>query len=420
MLPSLLVAQFSVQSKLSFDFGKDAAIDSVDNVVVFQKIDSTARLQYIHTDSAIFEWHYHTPISDSLILSSVTNDTITILDSLVQGAYELRIDTSLSLFYSVVDFYEYQPVLDSVWFNDQGDSCNTIALFATVKRDSIGVYDKRNDSTHLLQVPTTLYQWKDTVIPSADRVDAPYEDIAYECTPYSDDFFPDNGLTVSYTSPDTLSTELYTAIAVTLGVIDPSIPEDAPDYKSNVIESSTEDKGSAPLSVTYTVDPKGADEFKSWWIWPSKDDQPNSPTYRYQNQITHTFRTYEESGYSVKVAVGNDFCVDTAITTVDVYESALQVPNILILGFNTLEGGKFKVAYTSIDPSTFKAAVYDRWGRLMYKWEDPNGGWDGRSPLGGAYVAPGPYYYIIRAEGTDGRKYEKKGALNVIREKGIR
>jgi hypothetical protein len=78
------------------------------------------------------------------------------------------------------------------------------------------------------------------------------------------------------------------------------------------------------------------------------------------------------------------------------------------------------VAYLSIDPSSFKAAVYDRNGRLMYKWEDPTGGWDGRSPVTGAYVSPGAYYYSIQARGTDGIKYELMGDVNVIREKGIK
>lgn len=413
-----MMAQFSAHSSLSYDYGQDNAISGVENIVVFQTIDSTASIQYTHADSAIFEWVYHT-ISDSVVVRSGINDTITVLDSLKAGGYELFIDSVSAYFYYVVDFAEHQPALDSVWVDDSGDSCHTLRLYATLERDEIPVFDLQKDSTYLLKHPTTLYQWTDTVMSSSDELEAPYEDIAYECSPYSDNFFSENDLTVLYTKPDTLMTDLYYAKAVKLGVIDASIPEEDPDVRSNALKSSSADEGSAPLSVTYSVDPQGGDYAVSWWIWATADDQPNSPLYS-QDKITHTFRAYEESGYTVRAEVENDFCVDSGMATVMVYESDLQAPNILVLGFSANEGGQFKVAYQSIDPSTFKAFVYDRWGRLMHKWEDPTAGWDGRSPMGGAFVSPGPYYYIIRAEGTDGREFELKGDLSVIREKGIK
>ena len=39
------------------------------------------------------------------------------------------------------------------------------------------------------------------------------------------------------------------------------------------------------------------------------------------------------------------------------------------------------------------------------------------SKKGGKYVAPGVYFYVIEAEGSDGKKYKKKGDINILRPK---
>ncbi len=415
LLPLSLVAQFSVSTDLSYDYGKDNKISGVDAVVVLQKVDSSAEISYQFTDSTLAEWHYHTAASDSLIVT--LNDTVAVLDSLQQGLYELKLDATTSYYYYIVDFSEYQPVVDSVWVDDSGDSCNYVRLYASLLRDTIPVYDKENDTTHLHLTATTTYVWsnENDDEKSPLKQDAPLEDITYTCIPFTDDFFSGNNLKVKYTEPDTAYAEPYTAIAVAMSAIDASIPDE--DGLSNELVSSSTTSGSAPLDVTYTVTPEGAYNYVDWWIWEKGSEQPNSALYSAE-KITHSFTRYAEEGYTVRVVVGNDMCSATDSTEVKVTESKLEVPNILVLGFGA--EGQFKVGYQSIDPETFKAAVYDRKGRLMHKWNDPSQGWDGRSPLTGAYVSPGAYYYSIQAEGTDGEKYRLVGDLNVIREKGIR
>lgn len=419
LLPGIMMAQFSVESDLSYDYGNDNRIAGIEDVVVLEKIDETAHLKYSFSDSTKSEWHYHTASADSLIGSSVLCDTVNVLDSLQQGCYELRIPDSVSYFYYIVDFSEYQPVIDSVWVNDSGDSCNCLDVYATLDRPEISVYDKLNDSTHILEEPSTIFTWSDEgekqENESPMNFDAPLEDVAYFCLPYSDDFFDDNDLVVKYSNPDSVSADLYTAIAVKISSLEASIPDE--DEYTNVLTSSSTTEGSAPLDVTYVLSYEGAAEYVSWWIWDLEDEQPSSPTYRYQETVTHSFVKYTEDGYRVKVVVGNDFCQAEDSADVTVTESKLEIPNILVLGFGA--EGKFKVAYQSLDPSSFKAAIYNRQGRLIYQWNDPDGGWDGRSPVTGAYVSPGAYYYSIRARGTDGQKYKEVGDVSVIREKGM-
>ena len=49
----------------------------------------------------------------------------------------------------------------------------------------------------------------------------------------------------------------------------------------------------------------------------------------------------------------------------------------------------------------------------LYEWTDLSGGWDGRS--NGHDVPDGAYYLNIQARGADGRKYNIKKVINLLR-----
>jgi len=75
------------------------------------------------------------------------------------------------------------------------------------------------------------------------------------------------------------------------------------------------------------------------------------------------------------------------------------------------QNDEFRVAYKSI--ITFQAWVYNRWGRKVFSWSDPQKGWDGN--INGKKATTGPYFYVIKATGSDGVKYLKKGDINLLR-----
>lgn len=58
--------------------------------------------------------------------------------------------------------------------------------------------------------------------------------------------------------------------------------------------------------------------------------------------------------------------------------------------------------------------IYNRWGLKMTDWTDIDYKWDGKTSKG-LDASDGTYYYIINAEGADGKKYEEKGFLTLIR-----
>ena len=71
---------------------------------------------------------------------------------------------------------------------------------------------------------------------------------------------------------------------------------------------------------------------------------------------------------------------------------------------------EWKISYRSI--ISFKCWIFNRYGVEMCHFEDPEAGWDGR--YGGKLVKPGVYYYVIEAEGADGKKYKLSGDINIL------
>ena len=93
-------------------------------------------------------------------------------------------------------------------------------------------------------------------------------------------------------------------------------------------------------------------------------------------------------------------------------ESQLEFPNAFTPngdGINDIF--KAKEGYKSI--VSFEAAVFSRWGKKLYEWRDLDGGWDGRS--GGHDVPDGAYYLVVKARGADGRNYNIKKVINILR-----
>ena len=96
---------------------------------------------------------------------------------------------------------------------------------------------------------------------------------------------------------------------------------------------------------------------------------------------------------------------------VSVSESKLEMPNAFSPngdGINDVY--KAKDGWQSI--VSFKAAIFTRWGKKLYEWNDPDGGWDGK--VNGHVVPDGAYYCVVQAKGTDGKNYSIKKTVSVL------
>lgn len=192
----------------------------------------------------------------------------------------------------------------------------------------------------------------------------------------------------------------------------------------DIVGEVNEPMGQAPLEVYFHNNSENADSYQ-WLLYKDTSDMVAIGADLVDSLIGEQIRTvaeftytYEHSGrYKVQLiatnSVGNHCSDTTEVMYVNVVESLVDVPNV----FTPNGDGKndiFKAKVLSVE--NFHGVILNRWGRKVYEWSDPTGGWDGR--INGKYANPGTYYYIITARGLEKNnppRYVKKGALMLIR-----
>lgn len=112
------------------------------------------------------------------------------------------------------------------------------------------------------------------------------------------------------------------------------------------------------------------------------------------------------------VTVSNGACSDTASAFVEILdeESSLFIPNVFTPngdGTNEI----FTVGATGVN--NFQGMIFNRWGELLYTWNDVAGGWDGYYK--GQVVSEGTYVYTITCFTECGKELVKRGAVTVVR-----
>jgi gliding motility-associated-like protein len=159
--------------------------------------------------------------------------------------------------------------------------------------------------------------------------------------------------------------------------------------------------GEMPLLVTFTNNSVGANHYS--WNLDDGTSALKDPTYLYNKIGKYN---------ACLIADNNGNCADTICKVIDVYSnSVFIIPNVFTPN-NDGVNDVFTISGKGIE--NLHAEIYNRWGQKEYEWNTTNGGWDGRSAAGLA-AASGTYYYIIKANGFDGKKYFEKGSLTLIR-----
>lgn len=167
--------------------------------------------------------------------------------------------------------------------------------------------------------------------------------------------------------------------------------------------------GSAPANISFLAYTTEGVMHYEWQM--SRDQNFENPDYRfYQKDLDYTF--LEEGTFYLRF-IGSNYdgtCETFGETyTVSIGASALECPN----AFSPNDDGVndiWKVSYRSL--IDFHCEIFNRNGQLIYSFDDPSDGWDGK--WHGKTVKPGVYYYVIIATGADGQKYKKSGDINII------
>ena len=125
---------------------------------------------------------------------------------------------------------------------------------------------------------------------------------------------------------------------------------------------------------------------------------------------------YTDPGiYTVVMTATANGCNDSD-TLLVVVNSPVVVSDIFVPNVFTPNGDGQNDAWgvESVGLSSLNAQVFNRWGQLVAELRAPDRSWDGRTEA--SQPAPeGTYYYVLQAEGADGRSYRFTGSLTLLR-----
>ena len=145
---------------------------------------------------------------------------------------------------------------------------------------------------------------------------------------------------------------------------------------------------SVPIDVQFLSNANDAAKFFKWSIY--KDGQ----LILTRNDSEHRYTFTDYGSYKVVLVASNATCSYTDSITINAYEAAIQVPNVFTPNGDG-NNDEFRVAYKSL--LGFECWIYNRWGRQVFFWNDPQKGWNGK--INGVDAVEGPYFYIIKATG---------------------
>lgn len=208
-----------------------------------------------------------------------------------------------------------------------------------------------------------------------------------------------------------LTTDTYQAVSVEVHV-------DTTLVMDNALNMTISDGEllSAPAEVHFSA--YANEPVASLYVWKIfRQGQEESPLVRFtEPEVDYTFNDAGDYTATLEVSDRTGTCTETPESfTIKISTSDLDIPNAFSPGTTPGINDEFRVAYKSL--IDYKISIFNRWGVELYRSTNPAEGWDGKKS--GKYVPPGVYFYVIEAKGSDGRKFNKKGSINILRPKTI-
>lgn len=378
----------------------------IDYLFVFNGINNNTSLQYTGSGTSV-NWYRFSDQS-----TAITNQSVNYNVENATG-YILDVDGKKTTIW-VIDYQQYLPVFSSLTpQNKPKEQCEDMYMDLKANIPVI-TYHSAAGATFTIDRKFKLSYnskewaskaWKDLAITNTVKLPdteiyvnpAPLCDTRFKVT--GDQFAEDLGI-----SPlPSVESSFYSAVAVEAHIVTTTstrseLQEDQyPSTQSAV-------SGSAPLDIFFESNANvPVALYYKWDIYKNKE-------LLYTRSDKDQRYTFSEPGtYKVKVTASSDYCQHSDSVDITVAESAMQVPK----AFTPNGDGKndeFRVAYRSL--KTFKCWVFNRWGRKIYYWDDPQKGWNGTH--NGRKLRAGAYIYIIEAKGTDNVDHSTKGVINML------
>ncbi len=171
------------------------------------------------------------------------------------------------------------------------------------------------------------------------------------------------------------------------------------DFTTNITN------GFIPLTVQFNNNSTNATKY----IWNFENNIISTqinPSYTFENIGTYNV---------VLTAISKSGCVDTAsLTIIADGEIIIQIPNVFTPNGDNLNDFFENKVNNMNFLKYLNGTIWNRWGQLIYEYQMPNGKWwDGKYK--GTDCQEGVYFYIITAEGTNGKKFNFHGTVTLLR-----
>ena len=210
---------------------------------------------------------------------------------------------------------------------------------------------------------------------------------------------------------------LFTSLGANQCQAQETLPSVAPtaiyiNDDGNITETSGDIAGQAPLTATFRANPSNMDRYNPIYEWHFRTEGESKDfMVRYEEETEYTFTSSGTTRVTLQVKLSDSFSLDSIVFRVTVSESKLSFPNAF-----SPNGDGINDIYKAKDYQSlieFHAYIYNRWGQKLYEWTNPDGGWDGT--YNGKDVKEGVYFVLVKAKGADGRIYNIRKDVNLLR-----
>ncbi|GHV21781.1 hypothetical protein FACS189428_2760 [Clostridia bacterium] len=380
------------------------------------------------SDSGTHQWYkYQTRPSEAVAIPcQQTGNTSTITDISDGFGYFVGLnkpdpfpeDPNSTSYIWIIDYSK--PNILSLSVQEREDQCEYLRLTAHVEAKPLQYHSYSGATISLQRTYHLLFsnlKWDEVAlafVPKAE--DLPQTGIISEIvidppplkntifTLAGDDYANHFGLEQRVTTPE------YEAVALEVHATMTALKEENENEQS---AGSGETDFSAPVEIKFTAYANDvAARYMRWKIMKINEKDSVTVAQDEKESLIHSFK--ESGNYVAQLEVDDRHCFDNSqVFNLFIGDSDLRLPNAFSPGSSIGVNDEYRVSYKSL--VSFKASIYNRWGNLLFHWEDPAQGWDGKA--GGRYVPTGVYFIVVEAKGADGKTYTRSSDINVLRSK---
>ena len=188
-------------------------------------------------------------------------------------------------------------------------------------------------------------------------------------------------------------------------------------FEGDFYEVSSIEEAQAPLDATFKANPENMDGHTVAYEWHFRKREDGKGVkelfVRYEEDTQYTFNESGRYEVTLKFFIDNDDeAWDSTTINIFIADSWLEFPNAFSPngdGYN--DKFQAKKGYKSI--VDFHAYIINRWGQKLFEWTNPADGWDGKYK--GKDVSDGVYFLLVKARGGDGKEYNIRKDVNLLR-----